>query len=399
MLIVKLVLFVLVFALTAALVSMQTYPTDGIPLAKNFDETNIDVMLENGATLDWEIVDGEIVFDITQSGDNYDDITVFMFFREFSYDSSFMRSLLGENAGNHEEYISEMENGPWLAHCNFCLKGESYFTTTKGQYTFGDNTLTEYVENVVSSEANTVTQTESFNVNKEDSSVMVALTFGAENSGALENGKYTLHTELKLGHPEGKKLNIGYFDVVKTLFKLAGQSIERAGMEIFSVTNWLTFYCIWVILGWFIYLWRDMRAVFKVFFAVLCGDYSGAGIVIVSVYRNGTLVSTYEDTSDSGSQILVAILCAALAWVALTITIPIRMLWYMIRDIFYLFKEDEVLEDFSYMGNLLGSVGIHVIIVGIAGVFGIARMFGAIALVVGIAMCIGAHYLCKAVEY
>ena len=87
-----------------------------------------------------------------------------------------------------------------------------------------------------------------------------------------------------------------------------------------------------------------------------------------------------------------------LVWILLTITIPIRMLWYMIRDIIYLFKEDDVLEDFSYTGNILGSVGIHVILIGIVGVFGVAKVFGGIALAAGIAMCIGAHFLCKSKE-
>lgn len=58
-----------------------------------------------------------------------------------------------------------------------------------------------------------------------------------------------------------------------------------------------------------------------------------------------------------------------------------------------------MLEDFSYSGNLIGSVGIHVIFMGLAGVFGTAKIFGVIALIVGVAMCIAAHFLCRSKEY
>jgi len=393
MLIVKLVLFVLVFALSAALNAMQTYPTDGIPLAKDFDEKNIRVMTENGATLTWEIVDGEIVFDITQSGDNYDDITVFLTFDNIGYDSSFIRSLLGDDAGKHEEYISQMENGPWLGHVNFCLKGDSLLTTSQNSYTFGDDDLTAYVKSVLSSAANESEQTDKFDVSAEDESIMVMLTFGAEGRGALENGKYTLDAELKLGHPEGKKLDIGYFDVMGVLIKVAGQSIAKTGWGIFGITNWLMFYCVWVILGWFIYLWRDMRVVIDTFFS---GSLASTGSIVTEVWVNGVYTGS---VSEPDGNIIVRICAAILVWIILTITIPFRMLWYMIRDIIYLFKEDDVLEDFSYTGNILGSVGIHVILMGIAGVFGTAKVFGVIALAVGIGMCIGAHFLCKAKEY
>lgn len=393
MLIVKLVLFVLVFALTAAMMAMQDHPTDGIPLARDFDESNIDVILENGATLDWEITDGELTFDITQSGENYDDITVLLFFDDIGYDSSFIRSLLGDDAGKHEEFLSDMENGPWLGHFNFCLKGDSFFTTDTGDYTLCDDVLTEYVESVVSSDANKSTQTEQFTVEREDESVMVGLMFGAEDTGALKSGRYTLDAELKLGHPDGEKLNLGYFDIVGILFKVAGQALAQSGLKVFSVTNWLTLYCVWVILGWFIYLWRDLRAVLDTF---LSASIAASTTIIIHVYVNGIYTGSREE-SDGGW--FVGLIYALIVWFVLTITIPIRMLWYVIRDIIYLFKEDELMEDFSYTGNLLGSIGIHVILMGIAGVIGVERVFGAVALIVGIGMCIGAHFLCRSKEY
>ena len=390
-LIMKLVFLVLVCVATMVMSAMQMHSTDEIPIAKDFDENNIDVLTENGAEVTWEVVDGELVFDIKQSGDNYDDITVFLTFENVGYDSTFIRSMLGDDAGEHEEFISEMENGPWLGHCNFCLKGESFLTTSGGKYTFVDDAMAEYVQGVLSSAANTSEQTEEFTVDKEGGSVMVLLIFGSEDSGALESGKYTLKADLKLGHPEGKQLNLNLLKQAGIMLKLGGQAVADAGWGIFNVTSWLTFYGVMVILGWFIYLWRDLRTMVKIFFALLEGDGTR---VIVRTYINGVFAEEHEEYSG-GSNIFIALLLTGLCYIVFLVTIPIRILIFIIRDIIYLFKEDDDIEAFSFVGNILGSVGIYALIVGLVGLVSQNYVVGGIAGGIGLAMCIAAHFICK----
>ena len=391
-LIIKLVFLVLVCAATMVMGAMQTASADEIPLAKDFDEKDINAVTANGATVTWEIVDGELVFDINQSGEAYDDIAVFLTFDNVAYDSSFMRTLLGENAGEHEEFISEMENGPWLAHCNFCLKGESFFTTGSNRsYTFSDAAMTDYVKTVMSSGANKTEQTESFNVSKEEGSVMVMLTFGAEGEGAMKNGKYTLKADLKLLHPEGKQLNIGLLDQAVMVLKFAVKAVSEAGLDIFNITNWLTFYGVLVILGWFIYLWRDLRTMVKIFFALLEGDGTR---VIIRTYINGVFAEEHEEYAN-GSNTFIALMLTILCYVVFLVTIPIRILIHIIRDIIYIFKEDYDIEAFSFVGNFFGSVGIYALIVGIVGLASANHVVGAIAGGLGLVLCIAAHFICK----
>ena len=389
-LIIKLVFLVLVCAATMVMSAMQTYSTDEISIAKDFDENSIDIVTENGATVTWEAVDGELVFDIRQSGDKYDDITVFLTFKNVGYDTSFIRSMLGDKVGEHEEFLSEMENGPWLGHCNFHLKGESFFTTNKGEYTFTDAALTDYVEGIVSSGANTSTQTESFTVNKSDEHVTVMLTFGAETVGALDNGKYTLKADLKLGHPEGKQLDISLLEKAVLILKFGGQTVADAGWGVFNVTSWLTFYGVLILLGWFIYLWRDLRAMVKIFAAIQEGDGTS---VIVKVYINGVFSEEY--TVTNGGNILVALLVTMICYFVFLLTIPIRILIHIIRDIIYLIKEDYDIEAFSFVGNFLGSVGIYALLVGVVGLMSASYLIGGIGAVLGIGMCIAAHFICK----
>ena len=387
----KLVFITLVCAATMVMSAMQSVSTDEISIAKDFDENSIDVLTENGATVTWEVVDGELVFDIKQSGDNYDDITVFLTFENVGYDSTFIRTMLGDDAGEHEEFISEMENGPWLGHCNFCLKGDSFFTTSGGLYTFIDAAMTEYVHGISSSAANTSEQTEVFTVDKEDGSVMVLLIFGSEDSGALDNGKYTLKADLKLGHPEGKQLNLNLLKQAGILLKLGGQAVADAGWGIFNVTSWLTFYGAMIILGWFIYLWRDLRTMVKIFFALLEGDGTR---VIIRTYINGVFAEEHEEYA-SGSNIFIALLLTGLCYIVFLVTIPIRILIHIIRDIIYLFKEDDDIEAFSFVGNILGSAGIYVLIAGIVGLMSASYVVGGIATAIGLAACITARFICK----
>ena len=391
MLIFKLVFIAIVCAATMVMMSMQTYQADEIPIAQSFNESNIDVKLQNGASLDWEIVNNELVFEITQSGENFNDIVITLFFSDIKYDSSFIRSLLGKDIEKHEEFISEMEKGPWLAHFNFCLKGESFFTTNRGKYTFSDNASNDYVNGILSSGANTTSQTDSFSINSQSETVMMKLTFGSEDSGALENGKYTLKADLKLGHPEGKQLDVTLLEQAIIVLKFAGKAISEAGWKVFNVTNWLVFYGVMVILGWFIYLWRDVKSMIRIFFALLDGE---GTVIIVKTYINGIYQGEHTEYSN-GSRLLVALVITMLCYVLFVVTIPIRILIHIIRDFIYLFIEDYEIEAFSFLGNFLGSIGIYALIVGFVGLMSANYLIGGIAAVLGIALCIAAHFICK----
>lgn len=387
---VKLAFLVLVFAATMVMSAMQTATTDAISIGRDINKEYVEIVTENGAEVSWEVVDGELVFDIRQTGDKYDDISVFLTFPNVEYDSSFIRSMLGDDAGEHEEFISEMENGPWLAHCNFCLKGESFLTVGNNTYTFFDGDMNKYVKSVSSSGANTTDQTEGFTVRREDGAVTIGLIFGAEGEGAMDSGRYTLTADLKLLHPEGEQLDLGLLEQAGAILKFGARAVSEAGMNIFNVTNWLVFYGMLVLLGWFVYLWRDLRAMAKIFFAILDGDGTS---VIVRTYINGVFSEEY--TMSNGGNFFIAAIVTVLCYVVFLVTIPIRMLIHIIRDIIYLFAEDDSIEGFSLVGNFLGSVGIYALLVGMVGLLSASYAVGGIGAGIGIALCIIARILCK----
>lgn len=396
MLIVKLVMLVLVFALTSSLNAIQYYATGGTSLSETATAPEIVITAKNGAAATYEIVDEKIVFDITKSGESYDDVSVQLIYKNIEYDSAFIRERLGKSAnGKNADFVKEMEEGPWHGYFSYMLSGEDYFTTDMdARYTItaeseGGDAI---VERVASSGANTREKTEGFETKKKDTKTFT-LIFGNENSGALSEGKYSLEIDLRLEHPEGKKANVNVYETVAIIVGFGINAIKESGFKIFSVTNWIGFYAMLMICGWFVYLWRDARIVLKVF---ITANPMESFVIVKEVVVNGFVTDRYEDRDDSG--IAKAIIMAGLAWVVLTVTIPLRILWYIIRDIIYLFKEDEEMESFSYTGNIMGSVGIHILLFSISALFSGSTVPGVIALVLGLGLCIAAHFLCRSTE-
>ena len=100
MLIFKLLFIVLCFAIASVFTLLQgaVGKFDNLKNQIPLDKCEIVVLDssfdENGASLSYEIKDGKIVFDIVQSGKNYDDITVMITYPEYSYDCTNMRNYL-----------------------------------------------------------------------------------------------------------------------------------------------------------------------------------------------------------------------------------------------------------------------------------------------------------------
>ena len=399
MLILKICVLVLCFSAVTIMTSLQTYSTDEINVVSGMKNKDILVTAENGATATYEIIDGEIVFNIKQSGKNFDDISALIFTPKAQYDTSYLEEMLGDKVESEQEYITAMNKGPWRCNLAANLKANKTLSKKSGTFTLIDPDDGEYTEMVSSAAANKKVHTEDFKIKKNES-VGFMLIFGSKKTGAMKSGKYTLSADINIRglYEEGTEVpKLSFLDKVGIFTKVSLKAVKEKGWEIFSVTNWLTFYCIIVIIGWLIYLWRDAHLVFKIFMAVYTGDDS-PGIILYNVYANGVYVGNYEDTSEDGAALLKAILIAGLCWILITITIPLRILWYLIRDIIYLFKTDEKLEEFSYIGNIIGSVGVYISIFGIVGLLGAGYILGGICLGVGIALCIIAHFVCHKYE-
>jgi|GEM_PF-1315957 len=399
------VVFILLCFVGASIYSMLANADMGLfelmKAKKGLDSCEIMVLdssfSDRGAALSYEVKDGKIIFDLTQKGDRYDDVCVLITYPAYSYDASLMREYLretiGDKAEKEEDYLSAMEEGPWRCTLNYSLTGETEGVSPHDVvYTVLDYDDVSHTGNFTDADDVEVESIEDIPVYKGDKYSFM-LIFGAEGKGALPSGQYVFSADLGLSglYESNEKLSFG--TTLAVITTVCVQSVRENGLDIFGVENWLVFYGIMVVMGLVIYSWRDLRASIKIFGAVT--DSMGHGFyVIVQTYVNGTLASE-EKVLRGGPSVFVALLITILCYMVFLLTIPIRIVIHLVRDIIYLFAEDYELEAFSFVGNILGSVGIYVAIFGFVALFAASYLIGAIALVVGVVMCIVAGKICR----
>ncbi|MBR2024581.1 MAG: hypothetical protein IKA02_02090 [Clostridia bacterium] len=405
MLIFKLSFIVLCFAIASVFTVLQSAVGKFDNLKNQIPLDQCEVLVldssfdENGASLSYEIKDGKIVFDIVQSGKNYDDISVLITYPAYSYDCTNMRNYLYETIGNRaekeEDYLKAMEEGPWKTTFSYMLEGNTEGANSKNViYTVADPDYNEFTDSVQYEDGEKTTIREIYVEKNEKLSFM--LTFGAEGIGALKSGQYTFSADLSVSGLWENSTQLSFLTMLDVIGTTCKEAIFEKGVSIFQVENWLTFYGIMVVTGMFIYLWRDLRMMVKIFSAIM--DSMSTGVrVIIHTYINGAYAGSRE-TYEGSSGILLASIITILCFMVFTITIPIRILIYVIRDIVYLFKEDYDLDEFSFIGNIMGSVGIYVLVFGFVGLLSANLLLGGISTVVGVIMCIVASKLCKRKE-
>lgn len=386
--------FLLASSYTALAAFVAGGPLDATKGKMDLSGCEILVFDGAGQSLSYEEKDGKIVFDIEQKLAGEEPLCVAITFPAYTYDVApmrdFLKDILGENAAREEAYLRAMEEGPWRSHLNLTLSGD-----VEGK--FPQNCI--YTVEDPDGGAHT------FSVSREDrlEDVFVSkgekltflLSFGVDGRGNLSSGRYELSAEISMaGLWAGDAPSLSFFSTVEILGKTVARGAAERGPAIFQVENWLIFYGAMIAFGCFVYLWRDVRNMIKIFGALMEGE----GVpVIISTYVNGVCVESYESTSG-GPSVFLALLVTVLCYMVFLLTIPIRILIHIVRDIIYLIREDYELDGFSLLGNILGSVGIYVAVFGVAGLFGGSPVVGGIAAVVGIAMCVVAGILCKRKE-
>lgn len=219
------------------------------------------------------------------------------------------------------------------------------------------------------------------------------LIFGSEGQGALPSGRYVFDAKFGVSGLYEGDAELSFGSKVKVITNTCINALKEQGFDIFNVENWLVFYGAMIVTGMLVYLWRDLRSLKKIFGAMLEERYPPVR-VIIKVYVNGYETNEYSYIDD-GTSMLGAFFVALVTYVLFLITYPIRILVNVISDIVYLIRDDDEIEGFSIIGNVLGSVGIYTLLFGIVALLGASYLAGGICTIVGLGACIGAHFICK----
>ncbi len=354
----------------------------------------IDVFTHNGAEASYTVEDGVLVLDIKKAGEKHSDISLVLEISDIRFDTSYYEELLGKRGEEYAEYIQALKDGPWDGSLHYQVTGESLLSTGDKYYTIFDMISTQ--ENkVASSQANTkeVSETTWF---ESGESCIIMLDMGTESTGPLPAGKYYIHVDLVLtgpsdvASPAGAKLNI-FAEFTRDA--MAQTSVS----SMFRIDSLMTFYGMMVAFGCVFFMYQDLRACFKI--AIAAFRAGGPPISIISrTYVNGVCVG-YTYVHDEGAffvKLLIAMITFMFVYMFFLLTIPIRMIIIICKDIFHIASGDANEEGFPIFGNLIGTVGVYGLLFAWMGFMASWNMaLVIISLIIAIPALVFASKLCK----
>ncbi|MGN0813848.1 MAG: hypothetical protein ACI4MH_01295 [Candidatus Coproplasma sp.] len=353
-LIAKILIIVIAFAVSTVWTALSGCKTAQVRIGDNINESKIKITTKNGATVDYEIVDGNIVFDVSQ-GTDYDDVVVKIYTPPTTYDATLLEHFYGENTA--PEFVEAMKAGPWIGNLEYALQGTSQDGSSMSFTIL--NPFGEKEIKTLNSEGSTkLYETDSFEVESGEE-VPFKLTFGSETGGALPSGKYTLSGGIKItGLKDSEKdvKSLPFTERLTITAKIVGIALKDAGIKgIFSVTNLMLFIGFLYLVGMMIFFWKDLRSAYRI--VKYCDDSSEIKKMIVSVFVNGQFVGSYERYEGGISPVGFILICP-LIYLLLTVLIPVRLVIQSVCDIVCLVKHDETEQGVSLLGNFLGSMGL-----------------------------------------
>ncbi len=362
------------------------------------ENVKVEIITENGAVASYEqLEDGRIAVNVTKAGANWDDITVILSVNSAEFDTSRIEAELGDAAEEYREHLDALAAGPWIGCMHYRMTGEALLTDTDISYTFTDAALDEYLEGVLSSAANTMKVSNDMTFEKGEGAIAM-FTMGAEADGALPEGKYYIETEIAFTGLESGESVLPTAVGARVLFGMLGDTLAKTPVtSFFKVSSLLTFYGMMVAFGAIFFGYVDLRSAIRIGIRASQGV-GEAVLVTVRTYSDGYLI---DETSywDDGGSIFRGIVAFILSYMLFLLTIPLRLVVIIIKDIVHLIIGDENYDCYSLLGNVLGSIGVYALLAGVVGLMaGASLLIPAIALPVGVVLLIIAGKLCKDAE-
>ena len=351
---------------------------------------SITVNAKNGATASYELAKDEMKLKI-KSGSNYDDIKIAIALPNVGYDTTYLERVLGDSAEQEKEYLDSMRKGPWESRIEYRLYKDGTAADGNASYTVTDGE-NDFTSPLSSATVTSFEQTELTEINKGGKKTVV-ITLGSEESGALESGTYIFRADLKLvSRAEKGAVKLTYQDSFKVIYNVIKDALDQKGLEsFFSPSSWLMSWATVCFIGGLFFLWKDIRNSFNFVGALI----DGATVTeyIRNVYVDGKCVRSELVRSSNAPGFIMSVFIGFIVYIVSLLLMPIRLVILLISDVVHAIIGSE--ESFSLFGNLLGSVGmlllLYAIIMLLCAEFILAAIFG----VIGIILMIVARFLCN----
>lgn len=421
-------LFLLVAVLVAAaLFALAVKPVGNYALytVANVAETEDDAVTverKNGATASVSRENGALVFDVVQSGKNFDDICVTVAFPAASYDTNALAEKLGvtdfdnssnqgdengeseksgesvesgkeispNNATKEEKLLSAFKSGAWLARVNFSFRAARAESVSGARYTlsFGGGAAQE--REISAPEVEKIASTDKFKLSAGETT-KIKIIFGAKEGGAMRSGRYILAADLQITGLSDNPLSV--WEKIGVAFEVAGEAFSRLGLVgLIREGSFLAVYGYFCAFIGAAFLWKDLRNSFTLAAAVVTKKYVKE--YAARMFLRGEIVSDGE-LSTSGKRLLASVFLGIVfyaLWLALA---PFRIIILAAADGYYAVTGDIYEKRWSLGGNVLLSFGTALVFFGAGIMAGGSVAVGLLVGLAGAGALVFGNLLCK----
>ena len=408
----------------AALFALAVKPVGNYALytVANVAETEDDAVTverKNGATAFVSRENGALVFDVVQSGKNFDDICVTIAFPAASYDTKTLAEKLGvtdfdnasnqgdengesgesgesgkeifpNNATKEEKLLSAFKSGAWLARVNFSFRAARAESVSGARYTlsFGGGAAQE--REISAPEVEKIASTDEFKLSAGETT-KIKIIFGAKEGGAMRSGRYILAADLQITGLSDNPLSV--WEKIGVAFEVAGEAFSRLGLVgLIREGSFLAVYGYFCAFIGAAFLWKDLRNSFALAAAVVAKKYVKE--YAARMFLRGEIVSDGE-LSTSGKRLLASVFLGIVFYALWLAFAPFRIITLAAADGYYAIAGDIYEKRWSLGGNVLLSFGIVLVFFGAGIMAGGSVAVGLLVGLAGAGALVFGNLLCK----
>ena len=339
--------------------------------------------------------DGELALIVNQPNQSYDEIILTVYYSNITYDTKKLEEVLGNNVSKFENYLNSFKNGPWDGKLYFSLT--QYTDDVKNDvYTVVINEQ-QITQKVANSENTKMGHSDTFVINPNETGSF-DIILGSRFGGAIKSGTYYLKLTLVIEglHNESneEKLALSFIDEIKIFFNATINSFKKAGISgLFKFPGVGRFYLTMLLVGLVFYFWKDAKSAYLIGRKIEnYGFFEGLRTI-----KTTLIYGQYACSEEFYGfyRPLWLILGTLVSYIVLLITLPIRVIILIVRDIIGIITPRDDVDIIPMSGNFIGSIAIYLIVLGFVIVFNSVFWIGLILIVGGGALTLLGHKLSK----
>lgn len=377
---------------------LQNYEVCEIDVSSAFTYDSFGDDTKNSANINFNCDTDEKIIQIINKGENYDDAAFFFSLPIINYDIDRVKEIFGDKAKDNKDYLDALEKGPWNGKILFSLSAKDN-EDAKNTYTIEYNNGKQQTAKVYNTEDSKYNETDTFKIEKKNDEA-VRIILGSKFGGSLEEGEYVLKVKILLislytdKSAESEVPNLSIIDHVKLFFTRIINSFKNKGFKgIFNINSIWQLYKTIVLVGLVFYLWIDVRSAYQLGKIIDIYGMNEGLYTFKDVILNGQYAGDLGD--GSFNKPIIGILAMIASYAILVVTLPLRVIILIFKDLIGIFAGSEAAEKIPVWGNLLGSFGAYFVVLGFYLMFTFVFWIGAIFVILGALLLFFGHKVTK----